>query len=88
MDADVNNTGGKFAARFNNTGGQFAFCVADSNSNCKYLREFSKKFKMTLMPFTQKSWFKIKTDYFPDFFKSLDSLKKKKPAKKEKYINL
>jgi hypothetical protein len=70
--ADVNNTGGEFASGINDTGGQFATCVVDANSNCKYLREFSKKFqKETNCPLHISFGSKLKQGSFLTFQKSL-----------------
>jgi hypothetical protein len=60
--ADVVDTGGAFATGINNTSSigsilvaKVATGVVDTGSahlTCEYLREFSKKFKMTLMLFS------------------------------------
>ncbi len=49
----------KFAAGVVDAGGKFAAGVVDTGTlNCEYLREFSKKFEMILMLFSE-AWGKV-----------------------------
>ncbi len=86
MVGDANNTSGKFASGINDTGGKFASGIVDTwyaSPIENNLREFSKKFKMTLVPFTHKSWSKLKQGSFLTFQKSRLSKEEKTSQKKK-----